>query len=380
MIRVIHVLHHSLGYIDFHGEPESGLGGWHYVVAREIVRRETEFAVECWRPESTTNLTRISTDEYGIVHRIYPSVRIRYGAEISAKLIKSLRTEIKEHRNKVLLHLHGIYNANTYLVGLLCGGKAPIIVQSHDPLQVFFPGLRKIQHTLRRFALKKINRFFVSGQAEKDYLSSMVDPRRIKIQPIGIDLRRFNCMNRKQARIKLGWNTREPYVLYVGRLTQGKGIQYLIKASGILLREIPNLHLIIVGGGRLNSSVRSDLKKNIRLLGQIRHSDLPNYYNAADVLVLPSLMEASPRVIMESLACRTPVIATWTGCVPTLVRDGMNGLFVVPMRDEQALAREISKVLPNAASLRGQIERSKLEKYEWKNVVRNTVETYKSLV
>lgn len=381
MPSVIHILHNSLGPDAFNKEPESGLAGWHELVAREMAKRTTEFAFECWRPESAIKLTQVWEDEYRITHRIFPSIRFRYGVEISIQLIKSLRREI-ERRDTVVLHLHGTYNVSTYLLSLLFGGKCPIITQSHDPLE-FAWGLRQVQYVLRRFALRKIDRFFVSNESEMDYFSAMFVAGRVRIQPLAVDLELFRPMNKTNARLELGWRTDEPYLLYTGRLVESKGLQYLIKASRMVVDRFPGSHLVIIGTGadRIMGLVKSlGLTDNVILAGQIKHNDLPTYYNAADVFVLPSLREAWGRVIIESLACQTPVIATWTGCVPILTKDGMKGLFVVPMRDHIALADKISQVLPSVTTLRDTIARDQLKQYDWDNSVRQMLNTYKELV
>jgi glycosyltransferase involved in cell wall biosynthesis len=132
---------------------------------------------------------------------------------------------------------------------------------------------------------------------------------------------------------------------------------------------------VIVGSGIL-SQKNTD---TTTFVGQVRYSDLPVYYNAADISVLPSLRESWGRVVIESLACQIPVIATWTGCVPTLMKEGMDGLFAVPMHDGNALADKISEVLPSSEELRSKIKRRKLENYGSDYFVRQMLANYKEL-
>jgi glycosyltransferase involved in cell wall biosynthesis len=130
-----------------------------------------------------------------------------------------------------------------------------------------------------------------------------------------------------------------------------------------------------VGFGRL----AAEAKKDLRLVGRVAYSELPTYYNAADICVLPSLGESWGRVVLESLACQTPVVATLTGCVPTLITEGMEGLFTVPMRDGAALAVRISELLPRSEELRSRIDRTKIAKYDSDSFVRRMLVNYEEL-
>lgn len=380
MLRVIQVLHHSLGQTAVNAEPESGLAGWHELVAREIAKRTDEIAIECWRPESTAKRIHVWRDEYGVTHKLFPSNRLRYGVEISVPLIRCLG-EIRRD-SRTLLHLHGLYNVGTYLTGFLFGKRLPIVAQSHDPLEFTSRGFRAIQTNLRRVALSKIDTFFLSTETEQTYFSDIFGAGKCRLEPLAVDLELFRQMNRRRARLNLGWRQDQYYALYVGRLIESKGLRYLIQASRMLASQLPDLHVVIVGFGGLKSPLpgTADLPDNVTLLGQMRYRDLPMCYSAADVFVLPSLREAWGRVIVESLACQTPVIATRTGCVPTLAKEGLDGIFIVPMRDHVALANKIAEVLPRAAAIRRAIVRNRLERYGWDNVVRDMIRVYNKLI
>jgi glycosyltransferase involved in cell wall biosynthesis len=297
-------------------------------------------------------------------------------------MITALENEL-DGQAKVVLHLHGIYNANTYLISLFSRDRRPIVAQSHDPLEYAPRGLRQIQYALRKIALRNVGRFFVLSDAELKYFSAMFGVSRIRTHPLGIDLKLFKPASKRQARLKLGWRLNQAYLLYVGRIEGRKGLPYLMKAARLLISRFPDLHLVIVGSGAGGVSRMLDsmnLTGNVTFVEHVPHNELPTYYNAADLSVLPSLREAWPRVIMESLACQTPVVATWTGCVPTLIRQGMKGLYVVPMRDEVALANKISQVLPGVTKTREVISRKKLRRYDWNCTVRDLLIAYEELL
>ena len=374
MLRVIQVLHHSLGSVHVNAEAESGAQGWHEVVAREIAKRTKDIDIECWRPESSAVRMHIWGDQYGVTHRVYPSIRVRYGIELSRQLIADLRGV--RNNGPILLHLHGLYNLTTYSLAFSLGGKVPIVAHSHDPLASDHGKLRRIQNPLRRYALHNIDRFFLPTEAQSHLFSEICGNRqKIRIAPLPVDLKQFHRIDKEGARRKLGWKPEALYILFVGRAEERKGLRYLIEAQRLLLLRFPSLQVMVAGAGRRQQKVSS----NITFLGQVRYSELPVCYNAADVCVQPSLRESWGRAIIESLGCQTPVIATWTGCVPTLMEEGAEGLFTVPMRDSTELANTISEVLRNSDTLRRRIDRKKLEKYDSGNFVTQMLLNYKEL-
>ena len=374
MLRVIQILHHSLGHVYANEEPESGAEGWHELIAREIAKRTHDIALECWRPESRAHVAETWTDSYRVAHRVYPSIRVRYGIELSHSLIEALGEEVRRDK-RLLLHLHGIFNLGTYSVTLKFGGRLPIAAQSHDPTPLANRGFTRLQNSLRRYALRKVDRFFLSSENEAQAFSGVCDLNKVLLTPMPVDTKIFRNTDKRIARMKLGWKDDEYYVVYVGRLEERKGVRYLIQASRLLTARFPNLHVMAVGSGRL----ATEAKNGLELVGRVGYDALPTYYNAADICVLPSLGESWGRVVLESLACQTPVIATVTGCVPTLVTEGVEGLFTVPMRDDTALAVRISEVLPHSEELRSKIDRTKIERYESDSFVRQMLVNYEEL-
>jgi glycosyltransferase involved in cell wall biosynthesis len=294
--------------------------------------------------------------------------------ELSFPLIGALQSRVKKG-GRIILHLHGIFNLNTYVLASLFGGKIPTAAQSHDPTYLINQRFSRIWNPLRKYALHKIDRFFVSSETETREFSNVCDVRKIHVAPIPVDMKLFHKIDKKIARAKLGWRSGDHYVLYVGRLEERKGLSYIFQASRILLPRFRNLHLVAVGSGY--SATKST--NGITFVGRVSYNELPNYYNAADVCILPSLRESWGRVILESLACQTPVVATWTGCVPTLMKEGVGGLFTVPMRDGIALANQISEILPDSESVRSRIERKKLVKYGSDYFVRTLLTDYREL-
>ncbi len=178
---------------------------------------------------------------------------------------------------------------------------------------------------------------------------------RCRVVPLGIERERFLAIDRERAsafRQRYG----EPLVLSVGVLRYYKGLEYLIRA----MVEAPG-HLVVVGDGPMRSSwqeeaVQLGLSDRVHFVGRVSDEDLPAYYGAADLFVLPSSArsEAFGLVLLEAMSSGLPVISTELGTGTSYVnRDGESGL-VVPPCDPHALAGAILR-LANDAALRSRL-------------------------
>jgi glycosyltransferase involved in cell wall biosynthesis len=136
-----------------------------------------------------------------------------------------------------------------------------------------------------------------------------------------------------------------------GNLIRGKGVAVLLDALAALAPHHAELRLTLVGDGpearRLRRrAVRLGVADRVRFLGRRPHQDLPALLHEADVFVLPSLSEATPRVVLEAMAMGLPVVTTRVGGLPEMVVDGRTGLLVDPA-DAQELAAAIGRTLAN---------------------------------
>ena len=174
----------------------------------------------------------------------------------------------------------------------------------------------------------------------------------------GVDTAVFTPpVDRAAARAALG--LMRPTLISVGHLIERKGHHLVIEA----LRELPEWELIVVGDGperaRLAGLVRTpDLRERVRLLGTRPHAELPALYGAADVLVLASSREGWANVLLESMACGTPVVATNIWGNPEVVRERAAGVIVE--RGAGAIAegvRRLAAGAPDRAATRAYAER-----------------------
>ncbi len=154
-----------------------------------------------------------------------------------------------------------------------------------------------------------------------------VDPRGITVLRNGVDLDFFRPMNRGETRRRLGFQG--PTLLSVGNLIESKGHHVAIES----LPHLPDVTLVIAGDGedaaRLAALATSaGVADRVRFVGSIPQLELRDYYTASDALVLASSREGMPNVVLESLACGTPVIATAVGGIPEVLTDDTAGVLM----------------------------------------------------
>jgi glycosyltransferase involved in cell wall biosynthesis len=143
-------------------------------------------------------------------------------------------------------------------------------------------------------------------------------------------------------------------VVSAGRLSPEKGHRFLVEAIGMLKGNINNTHFVFCGDG----PCQKELGKQSKELGisEILHfvgfrRDLKEIFETMDLMVLPSLTEGLPNVVLEAFACAKPVVATRVGGVPEIVEDGINGV-LVPKERPDLLAKVINDCLSDPEKMR----------------------------
>jgi len=250
------------------------------------------------------------------------------------------------------------------------------------------PELRMITE---KHLVDSCDRIIASTERGRQELLQFYDaqPEVIGVVPCGVDLRLFRPMNKADARRQLGMNQKETILLYVGRFTALKGIDRLLAAMPHF-RDYSRLKLVIVGGDGAETPESVRLKKLtaalgiedvVTFIGRIDHENLTPYYNAADLLIVPSFHESFGLVALESLACGTPVIATNVGAMEMIIREGKTGRIIhdagVPMLVDNIKA-ELSNANRKTVSAR-EIHNTVL-KFGWSNVAGAMIAEYRTVM
>jgi len=170
-------------------------------------------------------------------------------------------------------------------------------------------------------------------------------PERVHVLRNGIDTVMFRPTDRVAARARLGLDG--PTLISVGLLIERKGHDRTIAA----MAELPGHHLLIVGEGPERAALqalaeRLGVADRVRLLGSRPHAELADYYSAADAMVLSSSREGWANVLLESMACGTPVVASAIAGNPEVVRSPAAGL-VVENNTAAGIAAGVRRLLAN---------------------------------
>ncbi len=240
------------------------------------------------------------------------------------------------------------------------------------------------------------DRCITSSDTGKEYLSTFYDCPEEKIAtiPPGVDTTLFRPIDPKVAKEHIHANPDHHVVLAVGRIDPVKGFDVLLVALKTLLKRNPELAdqvcLWIVGGdvGQNQNQWSKELKKlhelqqTLNLPGTVRfvppqsQEELPYYYSAADVLVMPSHYESFGMVALEAIACGTPVIATDVTGISPILRELPQG-HIVSANNPLALASEIKHVLDTAHPTAA--PKQVVETFNWDAIAARMIKEYEAV-
>ena len=203
------------------------------------------------------------------------------------------------------------------------------------------------------------------------------DPGHVQVVAPGIDLATFQPLDRADARRKIGYGPGR-VLLFVGRLERLKGVDVAIRALAFLRdRTHDDLRLIVLGedvrDGEESEKERlklvasaSGVRDRVDFLGSVAHHELPYFYAAADVCVMPSYSESFGLVALEAQACGRPVVASGVSGLRSVVRDEVSG-YLIDGHDPATYAERIGRLLadPELAQQMGRRGRLLAQRFSW---------------
>jgi D-inositol-3-phosphate glycosyltransferase len=239
--------------------------------------------------------------------------------------------------------------------------------------------------------IRHADRIVAATQAEYAQLLWLyrADRRKVSIVPPGVDVARFAPVPRERARAAVGLGKNQRMMLFVGRLEPLKAVDTIVKAASLILMADPavfeGVRFTIVGGDAHNPERRKlaalaeslGVSHLIDFVGSKDHTQLPCYYSAAEALLMPSDYESFGMAALEAMASGTPVIASGVGGLQYLIRDGETG-YLVPVRDAEALAMRICRLLSNPADCRrmGANAAAVAQDYDWKIIAGRLIDVF----
>jgi len=211
--------------------------------------------------------------------------------------------------------------------------KKPVVLSARGSDINQFVGFRSIKPMIR-YSMESASHLISVCEALKKEMACMgIKDEKISVIPNGVDTGQFKPIDRREAREILSLPNHGRIILSVGSLIPRKGFDILLTAFHRLLQDDRDLHLYIIGEGPSRTNLQRQIKElqlsaQVTLLGEIPNEKLMTWYNAADVSCLASSREGWANVIMESLACGTPVVATKTWGTPEILNSTDLGILV----------------------------------------------------
>lgn len=252
-----------------------------------------------------------------------------------------------------LIHQHD-FTSNIFTTKKL-SKDWPVVLTNHTGEYLLM-----MRHGLTRKVLAFFLQHFsymIGPSAELCDVSFMNKPISVQYIANGVDPQLFRVVSndeKMRLREQYGLPTDKKIVLCARRWAPTKGVIYLVKAIPFIVREYKDVCFVISGNdypgypqyvASINAYIQEqNLEPYIRLVGDIPHQQMENYDQMADIVTLPSLLEATSLSGLEAMSCAKPLVASNIGGIPEIVDDGKTGL-LVPAENERELAKAILQLL-----------------------------------
>ena len=292
----------------------------------------------------------------------------------------SLARKIKSQ----LIHAHWILPQGMVGVWIKKITGIPLLVTIHG--SDLFPLKSPLFLKLQRMVVKNADMITVNSIATQGELFKRFPEaeKKTTLIPMGVNIAHFRP--RKVAPTPEFKDKK--IILFVGRLSDQKGVQYLIEALPAIQKKHKNSILLIIGDGPYKPTLEevaygNKVSDTIKFLGALSQEEIAYYYNLCDVFVLPALSnetgtEALGLALLEAMASGCAVVGTNVGGIPSAVQNGKNGL-LVEQKDPEALSKAIDTLLshPIKANLLGRNAASSVQsKYSWESISKRFLEAY----
>ncbi|MFZ1289742.1 MAG: glycosyltransferase [Melioribacteraceae bacterium] len=265
----------------------------------------------------------------------------------------SLKKYLKEYKNiqETLIHAAWIFPAGQAAKLLSKKFNLPFIVTLMGS-DVNFIRQKTLRHFAARNIVKNASKITSVSQVLIEELikkNVLINKDKTALTHTIYNFSKFCIKDKSKAKNGLGLEKDKRLIFFAAMLRKLKNADILIKSFASLLRENYKLNLILAGSGYEEENLRRIVEQegivnNVKILGNIGEDLLVEYYNAADIFCLPSRNEGLPNVIVESLLCGTPVVASKVGEIPHIIKEGVNGFLVQPNSIEE-LKEAIKKAL-----------------------------------
>ena len=263
--------------------------------------------------------------------------------------------------------------------------KTVIVSTKGSDLNIFSSKL--LFKPFAKFTLKKADAIIALSQGlEKKALKLGVPKDKSFLIPNGVDTTAFSMGDKNYCRSGLNIKMEDKVVLFVGTIESYrrkiKGLEYLLSIMKTVITRVHTAKLMVVGVPPLPELMdivsKLGIENHVSFLGVIPYENIPMYYRACDLFVLPSLMEGLPTTILEAMASAKPVVTLDIEGCRDLIENGING-FIVPPGHADAFAEKIIQIITDdelAVQLGKEGHKIAEMQYTWESVTKKTVTIY----
>lgn len=311
----------------------TGGGAYHaHALSRDQVKKGHDVTVLTVRTDDQQPHTE-ERDGYTII-RCDPAVT-PLGNEIAPGVIRRLLSTTAD-----VIHAHSHLYFSTNLAALRRWmGSVPLAITNHGLISQTAPErlFKLYLQTLGRWTFNQADIIFCYTDVDQERLRSHGITAPVEVIPNGVNTEQFTPTGSESDLI----GHDGPVALFVGRLVKGKRVNLAIEAID-QVDEGLDAHFYICGDGPLREELQRVAGESVTFLGTVPYGDMAGIYRAADVLILPSRQEGTPRTIMEALSSGVPVVSSDLPQIRSAFGDSIN--YVSPV-DSDALAEQITKVI-----------------------------------
>jgi glycosyltransferase involved in cell wall biosynthesis len=335
---------------------------------------------------------------WGYAESLASDVRIKRGMYALAPLamVSSLRTVFQLTAREAfdVVHAHWVI-PNAPPAALAARRRhLPLVVSMHGS-DVFVAEKLRAAGAAARWSFQRAAWITAcSDELMNRALALGADEAKSSLVPYGADAKAFHVDPARAQRVRaaLDVGASDPVILAVGRMVEKKGFEFLLAAMPQVLAVVPNARLVFAGYGDLESALVEQaralgLEPHVRFAGRIPRGQIPAYFAAADVVVVPSVRDAAgnvdglPNVTLEAMAAGKPVVASNIAGFPDVICDGVSGL-LVPEKDPGALAQAIISLACDAELRKRMGAAGQAQVHDalnWDKVARRFVEGYQRI-
>lgn len=342
------------------------------IAAEEICRRLPDISFEVLTPRYRKSSPVNECQKNICIHRL----------GFGNRLDKFLFPLLGFFKGLFMLRKHGINIVHAYQASY--GAGAVALLKMLKPKLKFALTLQEGKDMEQQNCFIRIIRKFIINKADlitaiskhlKNYAEKNNRQAEIIVIPNGVDFEKFSEV-KPTNRHFLGLTENDKVAITVSRLVPKNGIENLVRSVALAKEQIPELKLLIVGSGPLETNLKNlavDLKirNDVKFLGEKTYDEIPKLLKSADIFVRPSLSEGLGTAFIEAMAAGIPIIGSHVGGIPDFLKDGETGL-LCEADNPRNIADKII-FLFNHRELRGKLIQNGLilakEKYDWSGIV-----------